>query len=113
MSIFQNSVLGNKLISKWRNIRDNFTRSLRKKTKSGQGADSGRQYVYARQLSFLLATSAPAATQSSIEEEGQFIDETPATEIAPEKRRKTTRVSGRQRLEESLILFMNTPVPVE
>jgi hypothetical protein len=90
MSIFHISVLGNKLISKWRNIRDNFTRNLRKKTKSGQGADSGRQCVYARQLSFLLATSAPAATQSSIEEEGQsqVIDETPETEIAPEKRRK-------------------------
>lgn len=71
--------------------------------------------MYARQLSFLLATSAPAPTQSSIEEEGQsqVTDGTPEIEIAPEKRRKTTRVSGRQRLEESLIQFMNTPVPVE
>jgi hypothetical protein len=114
MSIFYISVLGNKLVSKWRNIKDNFTRSLRKK-KSGQGADSGRQYVYARQLSFLLSTTAPATTQSSIEEEGQLevSDETPETQTAPEKRRKTTRVSGRQRLEDSLVKFMNTPVPVE
>jgi hypothetical protein len=53
-------------------------------------------------------------TQSSIEEEGQLqvIDETPETEIIPEKRIKT-RVSGQQRLEESLIQFMNMPVPVE
>jgi hypothetical protein len=71
--------------------------------------------VYPRQLSFLLTTTAPATTQSSIEEEGQseVSDETPETETAPETRRKMTRVSGRQRLEESLMKFMNTPVPVE
>jgi hypothetical protein len=42
----------------------------------------------------------------------QVTDGTPEIEIAPEKMRKT-RVSGRQKLEESLIQFMNTPVPVE
>lgn len=53
------------MIKKWRNIKDNYVKSLKKQTKSGQGLDLGRPYIYTRQLQFLQYTGATAESQSS------------------------------------------------
>ncbi|XP_076751416.1 uncharacterized protein LOC143423753 [Xylocopa sonorina] len=42
-----------KYMSKWRNIRDQFRKTIRRKGKPGKVA-SGKQYIYARHLVFLL-----------------------------------------------------------
>ncbi|CAL1299095.1 unnamed protein product [Larinioides sclopetarius] len=58
----------NKLAKRWKNIKDTYTRSLRKKNKSGQAAESRSRYIYAAQLSFLETAGARTETQSSLEE---------------------------------------------
>lgn len=50
-------------MNKWRNIRDQFRKTVRKRGGSGLSA-SGRRYIYARQLSFLLETVKTAAIDS-------------------------------------------------
>jgi hypothetical protein len=59
---------GNTLMKKWNNIKDQFLKILRKKPKNlYKMADcSGKQYIYARQLSVLKqAGTVTANTQSS------------------------------------------------
>ncbi|XP_050064634.1 uncharacterized protein LOC126553526 [Aphis gossypii] len=98
-------------IKKWRNVKDNFKKSLNK-TKSGQAAGSGRKYIYARQLSFLQTAGATTETQSSfgndeIEEEltqPQKPEQPPPYNQRSMKKRKSD-------IETSLIDFMNTPIP--
>ena len=58
------------IISKWRGIRDNYTRTLRKSTeqnKSGSGAKKPLQYVYEKQLTFLNKCRESRPTTSSID----------------------------------------------
>ena len=74
---------GNTLIKKWRNIKDNFLKSLRKKTKSGQAADSGRRYIYAQQLSFLQQAGATTDTQSSLGVDDEQDNREPSEESNP------------------------------
>lgn len=118
-------------MNKWKNTRDNFMRTV-KKSKSGDGAQTSRQYVYARQLSFLLGNTALACTEASIVEETPSADGTrPGEEMCsidarrpsplgrtnveehPAKKKKHAHASGRQSLEESLITYINTPIPTE
>ncbi|XP_078048306.1 uncharacterized protein LOC144475855 isoform X1 [Augochlora pura] len=67
----------NKLIKKWRNVKDNFLKSVKKRTRSGHTAERGRRYIYARQLTFLQQAGI-AIKQCSLEDpdEQQFQDET-------------------------------------
>lgn len=106
------SGLGGKIIAKWKNVRDNYKRFLNKRSKSGQGADGGRQYVYSRQLSFLNASSDPASTDSSIQEEVTHSQKevTVNTKSSPRNVRKTA-ATRRQQMEDSIIKYMNTPIP--
>ena len=114
---------GNNLIKKWRNIKDNYNRSLKKKTKSGQAADSGRRYIFARQLSFLQTAGATTETQSSLggndeEEHLQKSEEQPGQNLTqPEGSERPQRYdpnSSRKRkrdMESCLIDFMKAPIP--
>lgn len=99
-------------MSKWKNVRDAFLKNMRKRTISGQGAEHRRQYVYARQLSFLLGTT-PAETESSIphEDSTEVVEE--ASETGPPVEKRRTSNPTRQNIEESLIRFMNTPAIVQ
>ncbi|XP_033333384.1 uncharacterized protein LOC117224511 [Megalopta genalis] len=54
MSESERNGINKRLIHKWKNIKDAFMRSIRKRSKSGQGADCAKQYIYYNQLSFLL-----------------------------------------------------------
>ena len=112
---------GNTLIKKWQNIKDNFLKSLRKKTKSGQAADSGRRYIYAQQLSFLQQAGATTDTQSSLgvddEQDNRELSEerNPTPKEGSEYNRPphydhNSRKRKRD-LESSLIDFMKAPLP--
>ncbi|VVC35405.1 Hypothetical protein CINCED_3A018508 [Cinara cedri] len=59
--------LSNKLMLKWKKIKDHYTKSEKKKIKSGQAAISGRGYIYSQQLSLLQTTDATRDPQSSID----------------------------------------------
>ncbi|XP_021929936.1 uncharacterized protein LOC110834764 [Zootermopsis nevadensis] len=61
--------IGSKFMKRWKGIKDTFTKREKKQTKSGQGANSARRYIYARQLSFLLKTVDPGPTQTSVDDE--------------------------------------------
>lgn len=65
ISISVSSFLGNRLITKWRNIKDTYVRSIKKKTRLGQAPDKGRRYIYARQLSFLHQAGAETSSSSA------------------------------------------------
>ncbi|GBN41763.1 hypothetical protein AVEN_236936-1 [Araneus ventricosus] len=58
----------NKIVKRWRNIRDTYARSLREKNKSGHAAVSTKKYISADQLSFLLTAGARTETQFSLKE---------------------------------------------
>jgi len=71
-------------MAKWRTIRDNYARNLKKigeNSKSGSGAKKIRLYIYAEQLSFLGKTKELRNTESNfdhvatVEEEINSIDE--------------------------------------
>jgi len=112
---------GNTLIKKWRNIKDNFLKSLRKKTKSGQAADSGRRYIYAQQLSFLQQAGATTDTQSSLGVDDEQDNREPSEESNPTPKEgseynRPPRYDHNSRkrkrdLESSLIDFMKAPLP--
>lgn len=53
-------------MNRWKNIIDNYKKSERKRTGSGQGAAKTRRYIYAKQLSFLEGTVEAAHTETSI-----------------------------------------------
>lgn len=58
------------LTSKWKTIRDNYTRNLKKQDeykRSGSAATKIRQYVYSEQLSFLRRNKELRITHSSFE----------------------------------------------
>lgn len=113
-----------KLTLKWKNLKDNFSRNLRKRSKSGQPVGAGRKYIYEKHLSFLQQTMALAMTQSSSAEEpsldspisqGSHHEEADTVlssdpQVPPGPSNKSRR---RQELESSLITFMNAPVVVE
>ncbi|XP_076656101.1 uncharacterized protein LOC143360834 [Halictus rubicundus] len=106
------------LIKKWRNIKDNFLKSIKKKTKSGQAADRGRQYIYGRQLSFLRQDGTTTNTQSSLEDQEEEklperiedIEERSIPSRPPQLYTQNTRKRKRD-IESALINFMNAPVP--
>uniref|UniRef100_A0A8C5Q3T1 Uncharacterized protein n=1 Tax=Leptobrachium leishanense TaxID=445787 RepID=A0A8C5Q3T1_9ANUR len=60
------------VMSKWRTVRDNYVRNLKKRgelSKSGLGAKKVRLYIYGEQLSFLKKCLEPRAQTSSIDSE--------------------------------------------
>lgn len=108
------------MVKKWKNIKDNYLKSLKKKTKSGQAADSGRRYIYARQLTFLQTAGATIETQSSLEgnEEEEDVQQPEKNPSEPEgsaeqpQRYNQNRSRKRKRdLESSLIDFLQAPIP--
>ncbi|KAG8246301.1 hypothetical protein J6590_087462 [Homalodisca vitripennis] len=72
-------------MKRWKNIIDNYKKTERKKDKSGQGALSGRRYLYARQLSFLQQTIEAVPTENSIVEEEENENDNNDDSISPHK----------------------------
>lgn len=115
------NILGTKYLNKWKNIKDNYNKSVKKKSKSGQAADSGRSYIYARQLSFLQTASATVETQSSLDNDELEDQEQPEETLEnipqsdrPESRLVYNQNSTKKRkrdIESTLIDFMNSPIP--
>ncbi|KAI8441111.1 hypothetical protein MSG28_009371 [Choristoneura fumiferana] len=63
--------IGNEIVKKWTNVKDNFTKYMKKvelSKKSGAGAKYIKEYHLYKQLMFLYK-NAPNLTDSSIEEE--------------------------------------------
>lgn len=58
---------GDILHKKWKNIRDNFSRCLQNRRKSGEGANTKVPYMYSNQLQFLRDTLEPRKTTNSLE----------------------------------------------
>ena len=109
-------------MKKWKNIKDCYYKHIKKKTKSGQAAESGRKYIYAQQLSFLQQAAATTETQSSLQEEQDENMPAESTEVAdsgpgPSERRRELEETRKKKttkrsIEESLINYMNAPIPV-
>lgn len=105
------------LLKKWRNIKDTYLKTL-KKPKSGSGYKKGRQYIYARQLSFLRQICLVTESKSSLCSEQPMIDEDndkfrEATELECSENNSTPNGSfnnilkRKHDLESSLLAFMN------
>lgn len=61
-------VLGKLLIKKWKNIKDQYIKSLKKlKGKSGSAAKTFKKYIFSEQLSFLKSTLVTRETESSFD----------------------------------------------
>ncbi|CAH1170940.1 unnamed protein product [Phaedon cochleariae] len=111
----------NKFIKKWRNIKDTYTKSLKKKTKSGQAADKTKKYIYARQLSFLGSSGATTETQSSLEgtnededvaqPETQSEHTVDSEESERPKYDQGSSLKRKRNVESALIDFMTKPTP--
>lgn len=72
MLVFYYFYLVQDIIAKWRTIRDNYSRNLKKieeNSKSGTGAKKIRLYIYAEQLSFLGKTKELRNTESNFDHE--------------------------------------------
>lgn len=91
----------NALVRKWRNIKDTYLKTL-KKLKSGSGCNKGRQYLYAKQLSFLRRTCLITKTKSSLKPEQPVSDED------NEELRAATELNCNQNNQPSNINFNNT-----
>ncbi|KAG8279141.1 hypothetical protein J6590_003948 [Homalodisca vitripennis] len=117
-------------MKRWKNIIDNYKKTERKKDKSGQGALSGRRYLYARQLSFLQQIIEAVPTENSIVEEEENENDNNDDSISPHKNssdqatsetptddpsdnlEKIPAVKRRKIIEKTLIKFMNkAPTP--
>lgn len=69
-------VLVQDIISKWRSIRDNYVRSLKKQAencKSCSGAKKIKLYIYGKQLSFLKKNKELQHTDGSLEDNIQKV----------------------------------------
>jgi hypothetical protein len=115
-------------MKKWRNIRDTYLKTL-KKPKSGSGCNNGRQYLYAKQLSFLKKSNIIAETESSLDSvqleggedreelvvrgtEREFNQNNDTANDCNTRQGNSARGNKRKRdVESSLIAFMNTPIP--
>lgn len=99
-------------MNKWRHVRDNFTRSL-KKPKSGGGANKGRKYIFSQQLSFLISSDTPASTESSLDpnetdaEQQSQISE--GEDGEPQEKRRKTAYTRREQIEQSLLDYLSAP----
>jgi len=117
-------ISGTKFIQKWKNIKDHYTKSEKKKCKSGQAANTGRRYIYAQQLSFLQTAGATTNTQSSLDHEA-ILDQQDSedhqephysnldldgSECPPRYKQNSTK-KRKNDIESSLVEFMNTPIP--
>jgi len=107
-------------VNKWKNIKDNYSKSVKKKSKSGQAAESGRSYIYARQLSFLKTAGATIETHSSLDNVDELEDLEQLVEnnkTQPDKSESCPvykQNSNRKRkldIESTLIDFMNSLIP--
>uniref|UniRef100_A0A2S2P7V0 MADF domain-containing protein n=1 Tax=Schizaphis graminum TaxID=13262 RepID=A0A2S2P7V0_SCHGA len=68
----EKKVIVQEVISKWRSVRDNYTRSLKKQAecnKSGSGVKKIQRYIFEQQLSFLKKCREQRPTCSSIANE--------------------------------------------
>lgn len=62
------SVSGKMLIKKWKNVRDQYVKSVkRRKGKSGSAAKTTKNYIFHEQLSFLKGTVEMRETESSLD----------------------------------------------
>jgi len=72
------------VISKWRSVRDNYTRSLKKQAecnKSGSGVKKIQRYIFEQQLSFLKKCREQRPTCSSIQIHEQTNEDTPRSDF--------------------------------
>lgn len=111
------------ITAKWRTIRDNYARNLKRigeNSKSGSGAKKIRLYIYAEQLSFLGKSKELRNTESSfddvataeeeiynINENEEAIDE----ELSPPTSSKTSKAKTKFKkpdVERALIDFMES-----
>lgn len=104
----------------WRNIKDTYMKTL-KKPKSGSGTNKGRQYLYAKQLSFLQQSSLITETESSLHSEQLLSDEENEESRAtsdidhdqnnlPSINRFSNKGKRKRDIETSLLAFMNSPI---
>ena len=125
--VFYHFYLVQDIMAKWRTIRDNYARNLKKigeNSKSGSGAKKIRLYIYADQLSFLGKTKELRNTESNFdqvttaEEEIYSIDQNeqvrdddgspPPTSSATEKVKTKIKKPD---VERALIDFMESHTP--
>jgi len=72
------------VISKWRSVRDNYTRSLKKQAecnKSGSGVKKIQRYIFEQQLSFLKKCREQRPTCSSLQIHEQTNEDTPRSDF--------------------------------
>lgn len=120
-------------MTRWKNIRDTYSKSVKKKTASGQSASKQRVYLYARQLSFLQMSTGVTETQSTIgepdsEESTLALIETsqqihieekpsefshPSTSTSAEYATLSQKKKKKHDLESSLLAYMREPIVVE
>lgn len=108
---------GERLIKKWRNIKDNFTKSEKKQTKLGLSTHFGRRYIYSPHLSFLQMTDATTGTQTNLneiykQEDSEVSEKKPTEEVAGESLRCDEDSASRKRKQDidlSLTEFLNIP----
>ncbi|KAF0721034.1 Uncharacterized protein FWK35_00026634 [Aphis craccivora] len=80
----EKKVIIQEVISKWRSVRDNYTRSLKKQTecnKSGSGVKKIQRYIFEQQLSFLKKCREQRPTRSSIQIHEQTNEDTPRSDF--------------------------------
>ena len=57
-------------MKKWKNLKHNYAKNVKKQLKSGCAA-KGRKYIYAQQLTFLNSAQSSVTTENSITEENE------------------------------------------
>ncbi|XP_014292877.1 uncharacterized protein [Halyomorpha halys] len=109
-----------KISTRWRNIRDTFLKSEKKKARTGKPPARGRQYIYAKQLTFLIPLL--GLPQSSVNEEEDERSLSPESRISDEltqnpststKSSLASRGQGKMDLERSLLKFLNQSLTTE
>nr|XP_034194112.1 uncharacterized protein LOC117610620 [Osmia lignaria] len=101
-----------KHMNRWRNIRDQYLRTVRKKRRY---SNHNRQYIYARRLSFLQELDKAAATASSLD--GEEAEEAVATDDDQmnmpfvTSMKEEPSIKQQRDLDPCLIDHLQTPVP--
>lgn len=106
-------------MGRWRNVKDSFMRSQRKRAQSGQAAETSRKYIFTRQLDFLMGTrentSAGASSQVEEKDVEAVGEDSPVDVIGipgttradpPQRRAATTGPSRKRQIQDDLITVM-------
>ncbi|XP_071043110.1 uncharacterized protein [Parasteatoda tepidariorum] len=84
---------GNTLQKKWKHVRDNYSRELKKQEtlKSGSGASKSNPYIYFQRLQFLQPIVTNKAVTDSLENSNELDDETELLHSQPRSDEPQTR----------------------